>query len=168
MRAIHRQCGTSRPQEGVVLLEALIGLLIFSLGIMALVAMQSVAVSNVSNAKYRTDAALFADELINLIWVDRGNRLANVPNYAFPGGSSPKLLEWQRKVQDPLLGLPKAQTLGMAITATPLNNNTVYQVSVTLNWQGPDALTPSRYTVVGYISDAETCADGSNTCVISP
>ena len=59
-------------QQGVILLEALIGILIFSLGVLALVAMQAVSVSNVSNARYRTEAAFLANEIISEIWVDRG------------------------------------------------------------------------------------------------
>ncbi len=68
---------TPKPssQQGVILLEALIGILIFSLGVLALVAMQAVSVSNVSNARYRTEAAFLANEIISEIWVDRGRRL---------------------------------------------------------------------------------------------
>ena len=52
-------------QAGVMLLEALLGLLIFSLGVLALVAMQAVSTSNVSNAKYRVEAAFLAEEIMN-------------------------------------------------------------------------------------------------------
>lgn len=156
MTSIRRQRAKRADQEGVVLLEALIGLLIFSLGIMALVAMQSVSVSNVSNARYRVEAALFADELMNLIWVDRGTDLARVPTYAYPGGTATKLQEWAAKVRDPVQGLPKANALGVQVTATPMFNNSTYQVTIVLNWQAPDALVPSRYTAIGYISDPET------------
>lgn len=145
-----------KSQAGVVLLEALIGLLIFSLGVLALVAMQSVAVSNVSNAKYRVDAALFADELINLMWVDRGTNLARVPLYAYPGGSALKLQQWVAKVKDPLIGLPKANALGITVSTRPILANTTQEVTIVLNWQAPDALVPSRYTVIGYITDPET------------
>ena len=82
-----------------MLLEALIGLLIFSLGILALVAMQSVAISNVSNAKYRVEAALFADEIISQMWVNSGVQLQNVDSYKYPGGGSPYLLQWVDRIQ---------------------------------------------------------------------
>ena len=75
---------TPKPsgQQGVILLEALIGILIFSLGVLALVAMQAVSVSNVSNARYRTEAAFLANEIISEIWVDRGPGYSNVANYS--------------------------------------------------------------------------------------
>jgi type IV pilus assembly protein PilV len=157
MKRIRRDMGRGRDaQGGVVLLEALIGLLIFSLGVLALVAMQSVAVSNVSNAKYRVDAALFADELLNLMWVDRGTNLARVPMYAYPGGSATKLQQWVLKVQDPLIGLPKAQALGIQVSTRPMFGNSTQEVTIVLNWQAPDALVASKYTVIGYITDPET------------
>ena len=81
---------TPKPssQQGVILLEALIGILIFSLGVLALVAMQAVSVSNVSNARYRTEAAFLANEIISEIWVDRGAGYANVASYIVSNGSA--------------------------------------------------------------------------------
>lgn len=51
-----------------MLLEALIGILIFSLGILALVALQATAVQLTSDARYRTDATLLANRLIGQMW----------------------------------------------------------------------------------------------------
>ena len=48
-------------QRGATLLEALIGILIFSVGILALVGMQALAIKHMSDAKYRSDAAFFAN-----------------------------------------------------------------------------------------------------------
>lgn len=53
-----------RDQSGVMLLEAMIAILIFSLGVLGVVAMQAMAVSASRDAKYRADAALLADELL--------------------------------------------------------------------------------------------------------
>ncbi len=55
-------------QSGVMLLEALIAILIFSLGILSLVALQATAVQLTSDAKYRTDATLLANRLIGQMW----------------------------------------------------------------------------------------------------
>lgn len=58
----------SRDQAGSVLLEALIAILIFSMGILAIVGMQTTAVKAASDAKYRSDASLLANELIGEMW----------------------------------------------------------------------------------------------------
>jgi type IV pilus assembly protein PilV len=64
--------------RGSVLLEALVGLLIFSIGILALVAMQAEAIRNTAEAKYRNDASYLANQIIGRMWADRNN----VANYA--------------------------------------------------------------------------------------
>ena len=42
-----------RSQRGMMLLEGLIAILIFSLGVLAMIGMQAVSVSQTSQAKYR-------------------------------------------------------------------------------------------------------------------
>ena len=66
---------TQEHQSGMGLLEALIGILIFSLGILALVAMQAGSVSTVADAQYRVEAVNLANRLLSQIWVnvDRTN-----------------------------------------------------------------------------------------------
>ena len=138
-------------QEGVMLLEALIGILIFSLGIMALVAMQSVSVSNVSNARYRMEAAFLANELLSGLWVDRGTAVANLNNYRYPGGSSPALTNWVTKVTTLM---PQAGTYPPTVTVAALPNVVNGRmVTVTVRWRAPDALAPSNHVAIGYISD---------------
>jgi type IV pilus assembly protein PilV len=62
-------------QTGSVLLEALIAILIFSIGILALVGMQVAAISNVSDAKYRSTAGFLANQIVGTIWSTRNNAL---------------------------------------------------------------------------------------------
>jgi type IV pilus assembly protein PilV len=58
-------------QAGAMLLEALIAILIFSLGILALVGMQATAINTVSDANYRITAGFLADQMIGTIWANR-------------------------------------------------------------------------------------------------
>jgi len=63
----HNHCVTVKPQarkfqEGVVLLESLIAILIFSMGILALVGLQGAMVKNTSDAKYRAEATFIAQQ----------------------------------------------------------------------------------------------------------
>jgi type IV pilus assembly protein PilV len=143
-------------QGGVMLLEALIGLLIFSLGVLALVAMQSVSISNVSNAKYRVEAAFLAEEIMNYMWLDPNSVVAS---YSYPGGNSPYLMNWVTRVQSTGgTGLPGALTYPPTIVIVPQvfgaapNQQTVNVVTVTIRWKAPDALTPSNHIAMTYIS----------------
>lgn len=57
-----------RLQSGIVMLEGLIAILIFSLGILAIVGTQAVAVKQVSDAQYRSEAGLLANRLVGEMW----------------------------------------------------------------------------------------------------
>lgn len=63
----------SKSQHGSVLLEALIAVLIFSLGILALVGLQANMLKNTGTSKFRTDASYIAQKRIGEMWADPGN-----------------------------------------------------------------------------------------------
>lgn len=66
------------------LIEALLGILIFSLGILSLVAMQTAAVSAQSDARYRIEAANLADQIVSDIWL-------NISRPTFPPATAPQV-----------------------------------------------------------------------------
>jgi type IV pilus assembly protein PilV len=138
-----------KNQGGVVLLEAMIGILIFSLGVLALVAMQAVSTSNVSNARYRSEAAFLANEIISAAWVGRGLTGGNLASYKWPGGN-PTVVAWKDKVE---ALLPQAATYPPTITQTPIPGIVSgQQITVTIRWKAPDALVPSNHVAIGYVS----------------
>jgi type IV pilus assembly protein PilV len=111
-------------QSGVALLEGLIAILIFSLGILSLVGMQAVAVKQSTDARYRTEAALLAERLIGAMWVDNRSTLAT--NYA-TGGSAYN--NWLADVSD---ALPK-----VADNPPVVDVSAGGDVTITIYWQQP-------------------------------
>ncbi len=67
-------------QKGAVLLEALIAVVIFSFGVLALAGLQSAMVKNTSNAKYRADATFLAQQKLGEIWANAKN-LTGIADY---------------------------------------------------------------------------------------
>jgi len=65
---------TSRPlkrrQAGGFLLEALIGVLIFSFGILGIVGLQAQALRHTGESEYRAEAIYLANSLISKMWTD--------------------------------------------------------------------------------------------------
>ena len=57
-------------QKGVVLLESLIAILVFSLAVLALVGLQATMVKNAADAKYRAEASFIAQQRIGEMWAD--------------------------------------------------------------------------------------------------
>ena len=67
---IRQQKNARRFQCGVVLIESLIAVLIFSIGILALVGVQATMIKSTNDAKYRADASFIAQQRVSLIWVN--------------------------------------------------------------------------------------------------
>jgi type IV pilus assembly protein PilV len=60
-------------QQGVVLLEALIAILIFSFSILGLVGLQGSMVKSTTDAKYRSEASYIAQQTLGRLWADPCN-----------------------------------------------------------------------------------------------
>ena len=140
---------TRGRQSGVMLLEALVAILIFSIGVFSIVAMQAVAIKTVTQSKVRADAAFLAGRIVSQIWTDAGN----VGSYAYPGSGTPpsRLTNWVAAVNS---RLPNSGTVPPIITIT---NQTAVGATVTVvvRWQLPEeqslGLPPNNYTVVASI-----------------
>ena len=61
-----------KVQQGIALLESMIAIVIFSMGILALAGLQSVLVRNTSDAKYRAEATFIAQQSLGRVWVGSG------------------------------------------------------------------------------------------------
>lgn len=123
------------------LLEALVGILIFSLGILSVVGLMAAEIGNVSDAKYRTDASLLANRIIGEMWVDRGN----LAGYQYASGAPPSVLtNWVSAVTTTL---PGASSVPPTITVA---GNTV---TVKIFWKPPRATTPHQYSTVALITN---------------
>jgi len=104
-------------QQGVVLLESLIAVLVFSMGILALVGLQGAMLKNTSDARYRAEATFIAQQKLGEIW-------ANTKNHdAFAGYSV---------VNEDISSLLPEGLRTVAISAAP-----ECEVTVTVTWQQP-------------------------------
>ena len=141
-----------KQQNGMMLLEGLIAILIFSLGIIALVGMQAMAVKQVSDAKYRTDASLLANQLIGKMWV--GDRTAATLKTNFDtGGAAAGLVDWLEMVKSTLPGITDDDNQP-TVNVTSIGGAGDGTVTITLYWLAPsDAETqaPHKYTTIAQI-----------------
>lgn len=78
MKNIHSWCGVKHCQQGSVLLEGLIAILIFSFALLGLIGIQANAIGWSIDAKYRADAAYLSNQIVSMMWLDR----ANIDSYA--------------------------------------------------------------------------------------
>jgi len=134
-----------RNQSGVALLEALVGILIFSIGILALMGLQAQSIRNTVEAKYRNEAAYLANQIIGQMWVDR----TNLPDYDTAAGANAKMRAWRTQVANTLPRVVVGAANSPEITVAGS------QVRVRVFWQMPGADSPQReFSVVAQINDA--------------
>ena len=123
---------TNRHQAGVMLIEALIGILIFSIGILALLGMQGAAIKNTTDAKYRSEAALLASQIVGQMWVD----IKQLDSYKTTGGPAvyPARDNWVNAVATTLPGAIAPQ---IQVGPDPVLGLADREVRVTVQWRQP-------------------------------
>lgn len=131
-----------------MLLEALIAVLIFSMGILAIVGMQAAAVKASSDAKYRSDASMVANQLIGQMWVS--NRTPAVLQASFQGGGGVDGASYTAWLADVQAALPGSATNPPLVTVNPATS----VVTITVFWLAPGEPTgtaPHSFSVVAQI-----------------
>jgi len=123
-------------QRGAIMLEALIAILIFSLGILAVVGLQAGAIKLSSDAKYRSDASLLANQIIGQMWASDHTQTTFQTNFQTGGAA---YNAWLTDVYKELPGVSgvaanKPTISVVANTSTSPASNTV---TVTIYWQIP-------------------------------
>lgn len=67
-------------QTGMMLLEALIAILVFSLAVLGIVGMEGNMIKNTSASKFRADASYIAQQRIGQMWADPANLASYIEN----------------------------------------------------------------------------------------
>ena len=159
------QLMNKRKQQGVMLIEALIAILIFSLGILGMVAMGSVAIAAQSDSQYRTEAANYANEIVSEMAIqvqaalfDNGTNsfmpdaaLATFAHQPASGGycsfagspsTNPVVLDWVSRISgavDTKRALPGATSVSQQISIDQTPGTGFNKVTVTICWQPPSS-----------------------------
>jgi type IV pilus assembly protein PilV len=133
-RGAPRRPAARRSQAGVMMIEALVAILIFTLGIVAVMGLQANSIIQVSQAKYRTDASYLATQIIGKMWVDQ----TNLSSYVGSGytGRAP----WDTQV---------AATLPQGLGTIAVVGS---QVTVTITWKQPEDVVTHRYVSVANLN----------------
>jgi type IV pilus assembly protein PilV len=126
-----------QSQRGVILIEALVAILIFSVGVIAVMGMQAVSIEQVSQAKYRTDASYLANQITGQMWTD----VPNLATYATAGSTG--RAAWDATVANTLpSGTATITVVGSLVT-------------VTVNWQVPNESVIRKYVSAVNINAAD-------------
>lgn len=129
-------------QQGSVLLESMIAILIFSMGILAIVGLQAASIKNTASAKYRTEASMLANQIIGQMWADDKANASLKSNYESSSGA--KYILWKASVTKALPGVA-SNAPTVAIDASNV-------ATVTVWWQSPGEAKPHNYVAIARIN----------------
>ncbi len=157
-------------QRGSFMLEALIGILIFSLGVLAIIALQANAIAVQTDAQYRIEAANFSDQILGQINLNVARDAATstvnttdlltfnhqptgtVPTCSFSGVAStnPLVTSWATAVNSTAgTRLPGGSAATQQIVVDTANAN---RVTVILCWKNPKDAAFRFHRVIAYIN----------------
>lgn len=148
----HVQTTWPRKVQGGTLIEALVAILIFSFGIIGLVGLQATSIRTVADAKYRSDAAFFANQIIGRMWAGAPGNLPNFAHRQTGGACAPTgtdsthadVTAWLSAVNSGLPGAAASKQQILVDTATNL-------VTVTVCWQSPQDASSHNFVTVAQI-----------------
>jgi len=161
------RCG---KQAGYMLLEVMVSILIFSVGVLGIMGLLATAIQHDSDAQNRTDACFLVDELVGQMWADHllePKAVALQAKYAGGngGGDGPGYTAWLNRIigNQKLPGVTASAnlpvvTLWITVDGVVLPPGTLpplgtppeaisSAVSITLSWQAPGGLL-HQYNVV--------------------
>lgn len=129
---------------GFVLIEVLISVLIFAVGVLALVGLQVSMTRAQTESKVRADASYLANELVGLMWADASN-LNNYDDTTC--ASSNQCASWKNKVQH---ALPSGNAAVTVTTAAGVDQG---KVTILITWTATSGES-HKYQTVTWVKTA--------------
>jgi type IV pilus assembly protein PilV len=134
-----------RSQRGATLIEGLVAITIFSLGILAVIGMMTTHMATAGDARYRMEAVQFADSIMADMRVKYANsdNATRATNFSGPSGTD--FLLWTDRIKStlPHAGIDDGEQLAIAFAGEA--------VTVTVQWRAPadHSDTPHKYIATG-------------------
>ena len=122
-------------QSGYVLLEALVAMLIFSLGLLGLIGFQAASTKIATDSRFRTEAAMLADELLAKMAASEISQVES--DYAVGGAKFKAWLNGRVKGGSRLSNVDVTPTFVRSATSTTM------LVTLRIEWTMPGATTGS-------------------------
>ena len=135
-----------RKQTGAYLLEALIGILIFALGVLGIVGLQVASLRTTTDSAMRAEAVFAANQLLSQMWADDENSL--VANYSSAFNGQP-YKDFAAQLKSTQGGTWVADPAVVFDTIAPPSQQSHYVV-INIQWKSTDG-DVHNYTTAGVV-----------------
>lgn len=132
-------------QRGSTLVEGLLAVVVFSVGLVGLLRLLSGAMVDGANAQYRSEAGLLASDLVGRMWT--GDRSLAGLRLRFGDAAAAEYRDWQQRVQATLPGVSDSAN------APQVSIGDARDVTITLGWLAPGEDRPHQLLVHTRIGD---------------
>lgn len=128
----HRSAKPARQQEGISLVEVLVAIVVFALGMLGQAAFMLTAMQNSQQSRYRVIASYYAEELIGTALADSGNRAKYVvTNSTCADATWTPCTEWLTRLKGDLSWQTSVGAIAVTVDNTGL-------MTVSIPWKGMD------------------------------
>lgn len=129
-----------RAQRGVAIIEVMVALLIFAVGVLGVVGLQAAMIRAQTATTFRGEAAYLAQQLIGDMWADR----AHLAEYATAAAScGAACLDWKSRIAGRLPGGSGTVTVNAATG----------EVTIEIQWTAPGE-SASRFTTATVVNNS--------------
>jgi type IV pilus assembly protein PilV len=129
---------------GSALIESLISLLVFSIGLLSLLALLTATIKESDNARYRSEASLLASDLVSRMWSGERSLIALRQRF---DQRSDEYQQWLQRVQSALPGASTERNMPQLLI------NDQRQITLTLYWQAPSETERHQLVTVTQLTD---------------
>jgi type IV pilus assembly protein PilV len=129
-----------KRMSGASLIEVMISIFIFSIGILALVGVQATSLRAVTDARFRSDAALLANELITEARLS--NRASIKLDFDSRSPSPVRYQAWHARM------VTNNKLPGVAANPPVVAVSNVNEMTVTIRWQSPTDTVVRQHVVM--------------------
>jgi type IV pilus assembly protein PilV len=132
-----------RHQQGIVLLEALLAVLILAIGLLGTIGLQARAYSALSEASMRAEATIATESLLGIMASDR----VNLGSYALAAGGTPgtRLDAWYSETRKAIPGAAVVIVIAAA-------SGSARQIDITISWTRKEGGATNRHQVTSYMA----------------
>jgi type IV pilus assembly protein PilV len=134
----------SSRRVGSALIESLLAVLVFSVGLLSLLALLTATLKESDNARYRSEASLLATDLVSRMW--SGERSLQSLRQRFTPAAD-EYQRWLERVRSTLPGITDNQNLPELLIDDERT------IRLTLRWQIPSDTQQHQLVVVTRLTD---------------
>jgi type IV pilus assembly protein PilV len=144
-------------QRGAYLLEALIGVLIFALGVLGIVGLQAASLRTTADASLRAEAVLAANQLVSQMWTSNETSLAADFDSTLGGAGYTAFAGQLKAVQGGAWASDPTVTIDQCTGVTP-PSQTSHVATIQIFWKSPSGTASAGCGVGNLCHSYTTCA----------